>query len=99
MRTNAEIEDSVAAAVVDALLAREAIWRDLGGVQMREFDIVFEDGHVEPLEVTVHDDEATVQAMARFERHGGIIHANFARVWLVQSAVCSDRPDRRLRRL
>lgn len=67
MGTNKDLENRAATAVAYALGAR-AIPRDLGGVQMRDFDLRFQDRPDEPLEITRHADSVTMQSWARLER-------------------------------
>jgi hypothetical protein len=82
---NAEIENWAAAYAAQALSASEVVRLDDGniGQQVRDFDLVFADGHTEPLEVTVHAETAIVQGQARIRQRDDGLKANIARVWLV----------------
>lgn len=62
LRDKVEIEDTMADLVVRALDAREVEPLDRGrsGVRIRDFDIVFNDGRREPLEITLDAEEAVV---------------------------------------
>jgi hypothetical protein len=64
--------------------ARDAVRRDLNiGKQIRDFDLVFADGHCEPLEVTIHAHGAILQTRDRLDRLTGGLRANVRRVWLI----------------
>jgi hypothetical protein len=82
--TKEEIENWAAACAAEALSASEVCRRDDGksGQQVRDFDLVFADGHAEPLEVTVHAETAILQGKDRIEKRR-CLTANIARVWSV----------------
>lgn len=61
------IEARAAAAVAHALDAR-AVRRDLGGRRTRDFDLVFPDSSLEPLEITIAADEVVRRTWARIEQ-------------------------------
>lgn len=61
------IERRAAAAVSYALGAR-AHRRDFGGSSLRDYDVVFLDGSVEPLEVTIYADEPVIRTGERLRR-------------------------------
>jgi hypothetical protein len=81
----ARIEAWAADCAVEVTGAKSAVRRDTRdlGRRMRDFDLVFDDGHLEPLEVTLHADPAALQARSRFDRVGGGLEADVARVWVV----------------
>ena len=58
----------VAGAIAAGVLGARAERRDFGGQQLRDFDLRFPDGHVEPLEVTRHFDQAATETWERLER-------------------------------
>lgn len=60
------LEERAAAAVAFVLGAR-AVRRDVGGQQMRDFDLVLPDGSVEPLEITQASNDVTRRTWARIE--------------------------------
>jgi hypothetical protein len=82
IRDKAEIEWNAAAVVVAALGADRAEQRDMGGEQLRDFDIVFSDGHAEPLEVTLDAQEAVMQTWDRLDR-ANELDADLSRLWLI----------------
>lgn len=64
-------EDSAAAIVVTTLKADRFERRDDGPVQnVRDFDVVFADGHREPLEVTTSTIPELKDAKAKFKKYG-----------------------------
>jgi hypothetical protein len=76
-----EIEHDAAELVVEALGALRAEPRDTrGGEQMRDFDIVFDDGHEEPLEITLDAQGAVVQTWERLDR-ANELEADLERYW------------------
>ncbi|HLE99175.1 MAG TPA: hypothetical protein VI540_04705 [Gaiellaceae bacterium] len=81
VRDKKEIEHDAAELVVSALGAVSAEPRDTGsGEQIRDFDIVFEDGHEEPLEVTLDAQDAVVQTWERLDRVNEL-EADLSRCW------------------
>jgi hypothetical protein len=61
-----EIEQQAADLVVAELGALRWEPRDMrDGIQMGDFDVVFEDGHEEPLEITISADPNVVNTMDR----------------------------------
>jgi hypothetical protein len=86
-----EIERQAANLVVAELEARRWEPRDMGGgIQMRDFDVVFEDGHEEPLEVTTSADPNVMNTMNRMEGNNRIT-ADVQRVWMVSSMRYTSR--------
>ena len=77
-----EIERDAAELVVGALGALRAEPRDSGGEQMRDFDIVFEDGHEEPLEITLDAQREVVQTWERLDR-ANELEADLERYWMI----------------
>ena len=63
-----ELENEAADRVVQVPGASRWERRDQGGVQMRDDDVVFADGHEEPLEVTLNAEKGVVQTWARLDR-------------------------------
>jgi hypothetical protein len=76
------IERTAAGLVVAELGAVRSELRDTRtlGVQMRDYDVVFADGHEEPLEVTTSADPLVLKAMGRMEGKTQI-PANVKRAW------------------
>jgi hypothetical protein len=64
-----ELETRAADLVVAELGAARWELRDTPGlgVQMRDYDVIFADGHEEPLEVTTSADPLVLKAMGRME--------------------------------
>ncbi len=80
-----EIERQAANLVVAELGALRWKLRDMGGgIQMRDFDLIFEDGHEEPLEVTTSADPNVMNTMNRMEGNNRI-KADVRRTWMVSS--------------
>lgn len=80
-----ELEERAAASACWALGGVKAIPRDAGNVpSMRDFDLVFDDGHIEPLEVTIHADRTVVQTSERLGRSDKLA-PSLARVWTVDA--------------
>jgi hypothetical protein len=78
-----EIERSAASLVVAELGALRWEPRDMrDGTQMRDFDVVFADGHAEPLEVTTSADPNVMNTMNRMEGKNRIT-ARVRRSWMV----------------
>src|SRR2546423_3336016 len=72
-----------AAAAAAFVLGAKAQRRDTGRRNgMRDFDLVFDDGHCEPLEVTQHAHEPTRQTFARL-REGAFDANELDHVWMV----------------
>jgi hypothetical protein len=61
-----DVEDKIAA-VVASVVGAHAVRRDLGGHSIRDFDLHFPDGHLEPLEITSYNDAAALQTWGRIE--------------------------------
>lgn len=57
-----------AAAVVASILGARFVSRDVGGTQLRDFDLLFADGHVEPLEITEASIRSIRNTAGRLER-------------------------------
>jgi hypothetical protein len=57
-----------AAAVVASILDARFISRDVGGTQLRDFDLLFADGHAEPLEITEASIRSIRNTAGRLER-------------------------------
>lgn len=57
-----------AAAVVAAILGAHFLRRDTGGAQLRDFDLVFPDDHIEPLEITEASIRTIRNTAGRLER-------------------------------
>ena len=80
-----DLERTAAALVVDELGAVGFEERDKRGAPAgtRDFDIVFADGHEEPLEITSNFDTITMSALQRTD--GGILEleASVTRLWMV----------------
>lgn len=80
-----ELEERAAASACWALGNTKAIPRDDGSAPSTlDFDLVFEDGHVEPLEVTIHADRAVVQTSERLGRADKVA-PSLTRVWTVDA--------------
>jgi hypothetical protein len=79
-----ELETHAADLVVAELGAVRWKLRDTGklGIQMRDYDVIFADGHSEPLEITTDADRNVVTTMARVEGNHRIAHSG-ERVWAV----------------
>jgi hypothetical protein len=79
-----ELERRAADLVVAELGAARWELRDTGklGIQMRDYDVIFADGHCEPLEVTTDADRNVLNTMARMEGNHRIAHSG-ERVWSV----------------
>lgn len=87
LRGNGEIEDRIAETVVRALGASRADRRDRGGgEQIRDFDIVFDDGHTEPLEITLDADKAVVQTWDRLDR-ANELPADLECLWMTSPSI------------
>lgn len=87
LRENREIEDGVAETVVRALGASHAHrLDDGGGEQLRDFDLVFDDGHTEPLEVTLDVEEAVVHTSDRLDR-ANELQADLNRYWMMSPSI------------
>jgi hypothetical protein len=83
VRDKREIEHDAAELVVAALGALRADPRDTGGgEQIRDFDIVFEDDHEEPLEITLDAQKAVVQTWERLDR-ANELEADLERYWSI----------------
>lgn len=67
MSTKERVEVT-AAAIAASVLGARAERRDMGGSQVRDFDLIFSDRHVEPLEVTRHFDQAAMETWERLGR-------------------------------
>jgi hypothetical protein len=80
-----ELEERAAEMVVAELGAVCAQMRDLPGAPSgtRDYDVVFADGHEEPLEVTSNLDKSVMHALHR--THGGVLKldANVQGLWMV----------------
>jgi hypothetical protein len=74
-----------AAAAAASVLGAQLIRRDVSGAQQtRDFDLVFSDGSLEPLEVTRHVDQAAYETWERLRRDAGNLPApSLTRVWTV----------------
>jgi hypothetical protein len=85
-----ELETRAADLVVAELGAARWELRDTGklGIQMRDFDIVFADGHEEPLEVTASADPMVLNTMHRMEGKNRI-PASVRRSWLASAPFTS----------
>ena len=57
-----------AAAVAASIVGARAVRRDAGGKSLRDFDLVFLDASIEPLEVTRHAQAAVVQTHERLRK-------------------------------
>jgi len=80
-----ELEERAAASACWALGNAKAIPRDDGTApSTRDFDLLFDDGHTEPLEVTVHADRAVVQTSERLGRSDKVA-PSLTRVWTVDA--------------
>jgi hypothetical protein len=79
IKKNVEI---TAAAIAASVLGAKAKRRDVGGSQMRDFDLIFPDGHVEPLEVTRHFDRAATETWERLAQ-ANCEARSLSRVWTV----------------
>jgi hypothetical protein len=79
-----ELEKRAADLVVAELGAARWKLRDTGklGIQMRDYDVIFADGHCEPLEVTTDADRSVLNTMARMEGNHRIAYSG-ERVWAV----------------
>lgn len=88
-----ELEERAADQVVRALGARRWIRRDLGGIQMRDFDIEFRDGRQEPLEVTLDAEAGVVQTWERIERQQ-FDPVELQRRWLIGPEFQTDERGR-----
>jgi hypothetical protein len=83
IRDKKGIEHDAAALVVEALGAVRAESRDTGGAeQTRDFDIVFEDGHAEPFEITLDAQDAVVRTWDRLDR-ANQLEADLSRHWSI----------------
>jgi hypothetical protein len=84
-----------AAAAASWVLNAKARRCDLGGSSIRDFDLLFDDGHVEPLEVTAHVAASVRQTWARIE-DADQVAPTLTRVWTVNhpSGVPDPRGDR-----
>lgn len=80
LREKSEIERDAADLVVRALGAVKAECRDKGGERIRDFDIVFEDGHEEPLEITLDAENAVIQSWDRLDQTNEL-KADLKRRW------------------
>lgn len=88
-----EIEHAAAELVVSALGALRAERRDTGGgEQVRDFDIIFEDGHAEPLEITLDAQDTVVQTWDRLDR-ANELEADLSRYWMTSPSLY-DRDGR-----
>lgn len=80
-----ELEEHAAEMVVAELGAVGAEKRDLPRAPSgtRDYDVVFADGHEEPLEVTTNLDKSVMNALQR--TNGGVLEldANVQRLWMV----------------
>jgi len=86
-----EIERRAASLVVAELGALQWKSRDMrDGTQMRDFDVMFADGHAEPLEVTTSADPNVMNTMNRMEGKNRIT-ANVRRSWLVSAHTYTSR--------
>jgi hypothetical protein len=88
MSTKERVEVT-AAAIAASVLGAMAERRDTGGIQLRDFDLIFPGGHVEPLEVTRHFDQAATETwklLGRAEREA----PSLTRSWTL------DVPNKRL---
>jgi hypothetical protein len=80
----ARLEEWAAAYAAEALSAATFERRDMNtGEQIRDFDLIFADGHAEPLEVTIHADEVIVRTMGRLKRGPRELKADVANLWMV----------------
>lgn len=94
-----ELENVAAELVVAELGALRAERRDVPGAQdrTRDYDVVFGDGHDEPIEITTNLDRATMSALGRTD--GGVLElsGNVKRLWMVTgSATYTDQGGRTL---
>jgi hypothetical protein len=80
---SARIETWAAAYAADAMSATFVRRDENIGESIRDFDLLFADGHTEPLEVTIHADEVIVQTMGRMKAHPRELKADVTRVWIV----------------
>ena len=80
-----ELERRAAAMVVEELSAVRFVKRDVPGAPpgTRDFDIVFADGHEEPLEVTTNLDSVVMRAFGRADGGAFDLPANVRRFWIV----------------
>ena len=81
LREKTDIERDAADLVVRDLGAVKAECRDTGGgEQIRDFDVVFDDGHEEPLEITLDAQDAVIQSWDRLDRENEL-DADLKRHW------------------
>jgi hypothetical protein len=86
-----EIERRAASLVVAELGALQWKSRDMrDGTQMRDFDVMFADGHAEPLEVTTSADPNVMNTMNRMEGKNRIT-SNVRCSWLVSAHTYTSR--------
>jgi hypothetical protein len=81
-----ELEESAAEQIVAELGAVRWERRDTGklGIQIRDFDVLFADGHEEPLEVTTSADPLVLNTMARMDGTNRVA-ASVSRSWIVRA--------------
>jgi hypothetical protein len=79
-----DLERRAADLVTAELGAATWVLRDTPGlgIQMRDYDVIFADGHCEPLEVTTDADRNVLNTRARMEGNDRIAHPG-KRVWAV----------------
>jgi hypothetical protein len=82
-----ELEDRAAAMVVAELGALRSERRDLSGgpCGTRDFDVIFQDGHEEPLEVTTNLDSVVMTAFARTDGGAFDLPADVRRFWMISA--------------
>lgn len=81
-----------AAAIAAFVLGANAKRRDFGGRQVRDFDLIFPDGHTEPLEVTRHFDRAATETWERLSRQERAA-PSLSRVWTVDTPSKAPTPS------
>jgi hypothetical protein len=83
-----ELECRAAAMVVAELGAVRSVKCDISGGPsgLRDFDIVFADGHKEPLEITTNLDSVVMSAFARADGGAFDLAANVRRFWMVSGS-------------
>jgi hypothetical protein len=81
---SARIETWAAAYAAEALSATFERRDTNTGESIRDFDLLFADGHSEPLEVTVHAETASLQSKARLDqRSSWELEADISSVWAI----------------
>lgn len=73
-----------AGAAAASVLGAKLIWRDVSGAQQtRDFDLVFPDNSVEPLEITRYVDEPALRTWERLRGVTPLAAPSLARIWVL----------------